>query len=97
MQGDARMSNRKLLLKAREKANIRSNTQTLEEDMRLFKHAIPRDFLDMDRQDFWRHFNKLYQTNYILTCLYVDQLVKDNSLKDYQVEVIRGYFPKYGA
>jgi hypothetical protein len=91
------MSNRKLLLKAREKAGIKASTQTLKEDMRLFKYAIPRDFLAMDKQDFWRHFNKLYQTNYILTCLYVNQLANDHALRDYQVEVIRGYFPEYDA
>jgi hypothetical protein len=89
------MSNRKLLLKAREKAGIKSSTQTLKEDIRLFKYAIPHDFLAMDKQDFWRHFNKLYQTNYILTCLYISQLAKDNALRDYQVEVIRGYFPEF--
>ncbi|MDR1359208.1 MAG: hypothetical protein LBJ48_07670 [Coriobacteriales bacterium] len=91
------MSNRKLLLKAREKAGIKSSTQTLREDMLLFKYTIPNDFLTMDKQDFWRHFNKLHQTNYVLTCLYVDQLAKENMLRDYQVEIIRDYFPEFNT
>jgi hypothetical protein len=91
------MSNRKLLLKAREKAGIRSSTQTLREDMRLFKYTIPNDFLTMDKQDFWRHFNKLHQTNYVLTCLYASQLAKENVLRDYQLEIIRDYFPEFDA
>jgi hypothetical protein len=90
------MSNRKLLLKTRERAGIKSSTQTLKEDIRLFGHAIPDNFLDMDRQDFWRHFNKLYQTNGILTSLYADQLSKEGALQEYQVEVIREFFPGFG-
>jgi hypothetical protein len=90
------MSNRKLVLKARERAGVTSGTQTLREDIRLFGHAVPHNFLDMDKQDFWRHFNKLYQTNYILTCMYVSQLSRKHTLKDYQIEVIRGYFPDFG-
>jgi hypothetical protein len=96
-KGDSGMSNRKLLLKAREKAGIKSSTQTLREDMLLFKYTIPNDFLTMDKQDFWRHFNKLHQTNYVLTCLYVDQLAKENMLRDYQVEIIRDYFPEFNT
>ena len=91
------MSNRKLLLKTREQNGIKSSTQTLKEDIRLFKYAIPDGFLDMERQDFLRHFNKLYQTNYILTCIYINQLFRKHELRDYQVEVIRGYFPEFGG
>jgi len=90
------VSNRKLLLKTREQAGVKSSTQTQKEDIRLFRHAIPRGFLDMDRQDFQRHFNKLYQTNYVLTCMYVDQLFRKHELKDYQIEVIQGYLPEFG-
>ena len=90
------MSNRKLLLKSRESAGIKSSTQTLREDIRLFGHAIPKGFLEMERQDFHRHFNKLYQTNYVLTCLYINQLSNQHLLEDYQEEVIRGYFPEFG-
>jgi hypothetical protein len=90
------MSNRKLLLKARERAGIQSSTQTLKEDIRLFGHAIPGNFLDMNRLDFWRHFNKLYQTNGILTNIYIHQLDKEGVLQDYQVEVIKEFFPTFG-
>jgi hypothetical protein len=90
------MSNRKLLLKSRERAGIQSSTETLKEDIRLFGHAIPNDFLSMDRQDFWRHFNKLYQTNGILTNLYANQLSKEGVLRKYQVEVIREFLPGFG-
>jgi hypothetical protein len=50
----------------------------------------------MDKQDFWRHFNKLYQTNGILTNLYTEQLSKEGRLQTYQVEVIREFFPGFG-
>jgi hypothetical protein len=90
------MSNRKLLLKTREQAGIKSSTQTLREDIRLFGCAIPDNFLTMDKQDFWRHFNKLYQTNGILTSLYTEQLFKEGRLQAYQVEVIREFFPGLG-
>ena len=91
------MSSRKLLLKTREQAGIKSSTQTLRDDIRLFGHAIPQNFLDMDKQDFQRHFNKLYQTNYVLTCMYIDNLSREHVLRDYQVEVIRGFFPEFGG
>lgn len=90
------MSNRKLLLKTREQSGIKSSTQTLREDIRLFKYAIPSGFLDMDRQDFWRHFNKLYQSNYILTGIYANQLFQEGSLEEFQIDVIREYFPDFG-
>ena len=91
------MSNRKLLLKTRENTGVRSSTETLREDIRLFKHAIPSGFLSMERQEFERHFNKLYQTNYVFTCLYIEQLSRKQELKGYQVEVIQGYFPEFGS
>jgi hypothetical protein len=90
------VSNRKLLLKTREQAGIRSSTQTLKEDIRLFGYAIPNNLLSMDRQDFWRHFNKLYQTNGILTNLYATQLSKEGVLQEYQIEVIREFLPGFG-
>ena len=90
------MSNRRLLLESRVRDGIRSSTQTLIEDIRLFGNTIPKDFLEMDRQGFQRHFNKLYQTHYIFTCMYIDQLQREQVLKDYQIDVIRGFFPEFG-
>jgi len=91
------MSNRKLLLKSREKAGIRSSTQTLKEDIRLFAHAVPQGFLEMDEADFWRHLNKLYQTNYVLTCLLLNQYRCDGLLSAAQIEAVRGFDPKFGC
>ena len=90
------MSNRKLLLKTREQAGIKSSTQTLIEDIRLFKNTIPDDFLEMEGQGFQRHFNKLYQTNYILTCMYTKQLALKHGFSEGQIKVVQGYFPELG-